>query len=145
MARVWFDSLRLPLVRETAGSRVYELATTSTLRHFAPPTFDGAVVRAVFVDQGSMGETDAFEVALRQADDALLTGECSHCRMTFGPCVHVTTLLVDIAACRALRDALDNGDRSALAPAATLEDGLMQQRVLDAARKSAAQARWVAV
>ncbi|HJQ41018.1 MAG TPA: Gfo/Idh/MocA family oxidoreductase [Thermoanaerobaculia bacterium] len=39
---------------------------------------------------------------------------------------------------RALRAALDDGDRDALAPAATLEDGLMQQRVLDAARKSSA-------
>ena len=38
---------------------------------------------------------------------------------------------------QALRTALD-GDRSALAPAATFEDGLAQQRVLDAARKSAA-------
>ena len=34
----------------------------------------------------------------------------------------------------ALRRALDDGDRSALAPAATFEDGLAQQRVLDAAR-----------
>jgi predicted dehydrogenase len=37
---------------------------------------------------------------------------------------------------RALRAALDDGDRGALAPAARLEDGWMQQRVLDAARKS---------
>jgi predicted dehydrogenase len=37
---------------------------------------------------------------------------------------------------RALREALDDGKRDALAPAATFEDGLMQQRVLDAARKS---------
>lgn len=36
---------------------------------------------------------------------------------------------------RALREALD-GNRDALAPAATFEDGLMQQRVLDAARES---------
>jgi predicted dehydrogenase len=36
----------------------------------------------------------------------------------------------------ALRRALDDGDRSALAPAATFEDGLAQQRVLDAARRS---------
>jgi predicted dehydrogenase len=36
----------------------------------------------------------------------------------------------------ALRRALDEGDRSALAPAATFEDGLAQQRVLDAARRS---------
>ena len=34
----------------------------------------------------------------------------------------------------ALRKAIDDGDPSALAPAATFEDGLAQQRVLDAAR-----------
>jgi predicted dehydrogenase len=36
----------------------------------------------------------------------------------------------------ALRRALDDGDRNALAPAAAFADGLMQQRVLDAARRS---------
>jgi predicted dehydrogenase len=47
---------------------------------------------------------------------------------------------------RALRAALDDGDRDALAPAATFEDGLMQQRVLDAARASSAGGGgWVAV
>lgn len=45
---------------------------------------------------------------------------------------------------RALRSALDDGDRAALAPAATFEDGLAQQRVLDAARKSSASGGWVA-
>ena len=39
---------------------------------------------------------------------------------------------------RALRAALD-GDRAALAPAATFEDGLAQQRVLDAARRSSSE------
>jgi predicted dehydrogenase len=39
---------------------------------------------------------------------------------------------------RALRAALDDGDSAALAPAATLEDGLAQQRVLDAVRRSSA-------
>ena len=39
---------------------------------------------------------------------------------------------------RALRAALDEGNRDALAPAATFDDGLMQQRVLDAARRSSA-------
>lgn len=43
---------------------------------------------------------------------------------------------------RALVAALDGGDRSALAPAATFEDGLRQQRVLDAARKSSASGGW---
>jgi predicted dehydrogenase len=46
---------------------------------------------------------------------------------------------------RALRAALDDGDRSALNPAATFRDGLMQQRVLDAARKSAAHGGWARV
>ncbi|HKO54530.1 MAG TPA: Gfo/Idh/MocA family oxidoreductase [Thermoanaerobaculia bacterium] len=44
---------------------------------------------------------------------------------------------------RALKAALDDGDRSALAPAATFEDGLAQQHALDAARRSAANdGRW---
>ena len=43
---------------------------------------------------------------------------------------------------RALRAALD-GNRAALAPAATFEDGLAQQRVLDAARRSSSnEGRW---
>ena len=46
----------------------------------------------------------------------------------------------------ALRKALDDGDRDALAPAATFSDGLSQQRVLDAARRSDAEAgKWVPV
>lgn len=45
----------------------------------------------------------------------------------------------------ALRAALDDGDRRTLAPAATFEDGLAQQRVLDAVRKASAEGRWVEV
>lgn len=37
---------------------------------------------------------------------------------------------------RALKAAIDDGDRHALAPGATFDDGLLQQRVLDAARRS---------
>jgi predicted dehydrogenase len=46
---------------------------------------------------------------------------------------------------RALRAALDEGKHEALSPAATFEDGLMQQRVLDAARRSAAEGCWVGI
>ncbi|HEX6098220.1 MAG TPA: Gfo/Idh/MocA family oxidoreductase [Thermoanaerobaculia bacterium] len=46
---------------------------------------------------------------------------------------------------RALRAAIDGGDRTALAPAATFEDGLMQQRVLDAARRSSLNGGWAQV
>jgi predicted dehydrogenase len=46
----------------------------------------------------------------------------------------------------ALRRALDEGDPGALASAATFADGLAQQRVLDAARRShAGGGRWEAV
>ncbi|HEU4889111.1 MAG TPA: Gfo/Idh/MocA family oxidoreductase, partial [Thermoanaerobaculia bacterium] len=41
----------------------------------------------------------------------------------------------------ALRAALDDGSRDALTPAATFVDGLMQQRVLDAARESSREGR----
>ena len=44
----------------------------------------------------------------------------------------------------ALKRALDDGDRDALSPAATFSDGLAQQRVLDAARRSDREGgRWV--
>ena len=46
---------------------------------------------------------------------------------------------------RALVRALDSGDRAALAPAATFEDGLAQQSVLDAARRAAREGGWVGV
>lgn len=46
---------------------------------------------------------------------------------------------------RALRAAIDDGNRDALAPAASFQDGLMQQRVLDAARASASSGGWVTV
>jgi predicted dehydrogenase len=46
---------------------------------------------------------------------------------------------------RALRAAIDDGDRDALAPAATFDDGLAQQRVLDAARKSSESGGWIAL
>jgi predicted dehydrogenase len=46
----------------------------------------------------------------------------------------------------ALKRALDDGDRGALAPAATFSDGLSQQRVLDAARRSNSEAgTWIRV
>ncbi len=46
----------------------------------------------------------------------------------------------------ALKRALDDGDRAALAPAATFSDGLAQQRVLDAARRSHGEGgRWQTV
>lgn len=47
---------------------------------------------------------------------------------------------------RALKAAIDDGDRNALAPAATFEDGLMQQRVLDAARRSSSNGGgWISI
>jgi predicted dehydrogenase len=46
---------------------------------------------------------------------------------------------------RALRAAIEDGDRAALAPAATFEDGLRVQRILDAVRRSHETGAWVEV
>lgn len=46
---------------------------------------------------------------------------------------------------QALRSAIDDGNRGALAPAATFADGLAQQRILDAARESSRAGGWVRV
>lgn len=47
---------------------------------------------------------------------------------------------------QAMRAAIEEGNREALAPAATFEDGLAQQKVLDAARRSSQNdGRWVRV
>jgi predicted dehydrogenase len=44
---------------------------------------------------------------------------------------------------RAVRPAIEKGDRAALAPAATFEDGLAQQRAIDAAKRSSQNdGRW---
>lgn len=57
---------------------------------------------------------------------------------------HFGTGTVHLA--RALRAALDDGDHGALKPAATFEDGLQQQRVIDGARESHRQGGgWVSV
>ena len=61
---------------------------------------------------------------------------------SFGGAFGTGTLLLG----QALRAAIDDGDRSALAPAATFADGLAQQRVLDAARRSSrAGGEWTQV
>lgn len=46
---------------------------------------------------------------------------------------------------RALRAAIDDGDLSALKPAASFADGLAQQRILDAAREASRKGQWVEV
>ena len=46
---------------------------------------------------------------------------------------------------QALRAAIDEGNREALAPAATFADGLAQQRILDAARESSRAGGWVRI
>lgn len=46
---------------------------------------------------------------------------------------------------KALKAAIDDGDRTALAAAATFADGLAQQKVLDAGRRAAQSGKWEAV
>jgi predicted dehydrogenase len=66
----------------------------------------------------------------RVAGDDLANRPGNSAGGAFGSATHYLAL--------ALKAALDSGQRDALAPAATFEDGLAQQRVLDAARASSA-------
>jgi predicted dehydrogenase len=50
-----------------------------------------------------------------------------------------------ITIAQALKTAIESGDRSSLAPAATFEDGLYIQKVLDAGYESSEKGKWVSV
>jgi superfamily II DNA or RNA helicase len=105
----WLQHLRVSLVRERAGRRSFELAITSRLRYRELPALRATGARAVLIevdDDDSDRELDAFEVELDAPGDDALLGECSHCPQTFGLCVHVTVLGVDLANTSTLREAL---------------------------------------
>jgi superfamily II DNA or RNA helicase len=105
----WLAVLDRALLRRLISRRTLDTALASKLGYLRPPTLaDGGafVVRAVLGD-----ETADFRVVLRIADgNSTLTGECSRCSQTFGPCVHVAILAVDLACSAELRRALLAGE-----------------------------------
>ncbi len=108
----WLTVLDRALLRRLISRRTLDTALASKLAYLRPPVMaDGVhfVVRAVLGD-----ENVDFRVVVRIADgNSTLTGECSRCSQTFGPCVHVAILAVDLACSSELRRALLAGESTA--------------------------------
>ncbi|HEX3345671.1 MAG TPA: SNF2-related protein, partial [Polyangiaceae bacterium] len=108
----WLEVLDRALLRQLISRRTLDTALASKLVYLRPPVLvDGGdfVVRAV------LGDDDLdFRVVLRIADgNSTLSGECSRCSQTFGPCAHVAILAVDLACSSQLRRALVAGESTA--------------------------------
>jgi superfamily II DNA or RNA helicase len=117
----WLAALDRPLLRRLVSRRALDLALASRLRYLRPPTrgddAEGTVHATLsdeIADDRAPGGGDVFRVELRIADgNSTLAGECSRCAQTFGPCLHVSVLAVDLACSHELRDALLAGASTA--------------------------------
>ena len=108
------------LLRRLVSRRTLDTALASKLGYLrAPVLADGGqfLVRATLGDANS-----AFGVEVRIADgNSTLTGQCSRCSQTFGPCVHVAVLAVDLALSPDLRRTLVAGEPTQATAAAAPE------------------------
>jgi hypothetical protein len=118
----WLDVLNLALLRRLASRRTIDLALTSGLRYATVPALEqgpaGYVVAQLGSDDDERGSSRAetFEVRVGVVDgETTLDGECSRCAQSFGPCLHVAVLAVDLACAQALRDALRAGTSTRVA------------------------------
>ena len=123
----WLAAIDHALVRRVVGRRALDLALASDLPYASPPALanGNAVVAALgesVRDGLATARPDAFRVELRIDEDSTLTGACSRCAQSFGPCMHVATVALDLACSPELRKALLTGtstaDAAARAPAA---------------------------
>lgn len=96
-----------------AGVRMAERAGDAGLVYLEDPRLEDGEARAVL---GGSGERPRRVTLTR---DALgLAGTCDSCVQSFGPCVHVTTLALDLAEDAPLRAAIAGGRPDAVARAA---------------------------
>ncbi|HEY3820394.1 MAG TPA: SNF2-related protein [Polyangiaceae bacterium] len=108
----WLNVLDRTLLRRLVSRRTLDSALASRLGYLRPPVLSDGVH---FVVRAVLGDDDVdFRVVVRIADgNSTLTGECSRCSQTFGPCVHVAILAVDLAVSAELRRALLAGESTA--------------------------------
>ena len=115
----WLGAFDRALLRKLISRRSLDVALASELRYVRPPNLAGrsadteSAVYAILDDggdgRGRVG-VDPFRVELRVLDgNSTLAGECSRCAQTFGPCLHVAVLAVDLACVAELRQALLEG------------------------------------
>jgi superfamily II DNA or RNA helicase len=114
----WVAALDRGLVRRLVSRRTLDLALASRLRYARAPALAGGLVQAELSDEDG---AETFRVQLGITDAlSTLEGECSRCAQTFGSCLHVAVLALDLACSDALREALVAGrptaQQAALAP-----------------------------
>jgi superfamily II DNA or RNA helicase len=115
----WVAALDRGLVRRLVSRRTLDLALASRLRYARAPALAEGIVHAELSDEDG---TEAFRVQLGITGDlTTLEGECSRCAQTFGSCLHVAVLALDLACSDRMREALVAG-RSTTEPAALAPD-----------------------
>src|SRR5215472_10061201 len=118
--RDWIAAVDRDALRGTIGRRALDLALASSLPYARAPWWIDSAIHAVLgslaPDAAAALSGAAFHVELRFEDGAL-RGECSRCAQTFGPCLHVGVLALDLACSGDLRSALLEGRSTAAAAA----------------------------
>jgi superfamily II DNA or RNA helicase len=103
----WVAALDRGIVVGMVSRRTLDLALASKLRYQRAPALLGGVVHGVLCDEDGH---EGFQVQLGITDGlGTLQGECSRCAQTFGPCLHVAVLAMDLACSSELREALAAG------------------------------------
>src|SRR3984957_1086965 len=103
----WVAALDRSLVRRLVSRRTLDLALASRLRYERSPALVQSVVHAVLCDEDAV---ESFQVQLGVTDGlSTLQGECSRCAQTFGACLHVAVLAMDLACSVGLREAVIAG------------------------------------
>jgi superfamily II DNA or RNA helicase len=123
----WLAVFDRALLRKLVSRRSLDVALASDLRYARPPVIvkdedaddddPETAVHATLGDEVSEDRAPVvaegsrfFRVELRVVDgNSTLSGECSRCVQTFGPCLHVAVLAVDLACSSELRKALLDG------------------------------------
>jgi superfamily II DNA or RNA helicase len=112
---LWLTVFDRSLLRKLVSRRSLDSALASRLGYVRAPVLvggHGGTVRAAL--GGSAVGDPSFQVEVSIADGySTLAGDCSRCAQTFGPCLHVAVLAVDLACCGPLREALLEGASSA--------------------------------
>jgi superfamily II DNA or RNA helicase len=115
----WVAALDRGRVRRLVSRRTLDLVLASRLRYARAPQLIRGVVHADLSGEDG-GEPFRVQLGISGAMDSL-AGECSRCAQTFGSCLHVAVLAMDLACSAAMREALVTGRSTAEAAALALD------------------------
>jgi hypothetical protein len=121
----WLEVLDRPALARAISPRNMDLALGSTLEYEESPSTstppDGSV-RAVLRDTSQAEGWGRYRVALSlPGEPAVLEGTCSRCIASFGPCVHVAVLAMDLVGSSELLAVFVDGRDAPLAAEAAVQ------------------------